>query len=429
MRQIALDVHQGFCEVAIREDGKTRSAGRVATGRSALELFAGSLCSTDEVVMEATGPVMEIARILEPHVARVVVANAQDVRAISHARVKSDRFDARTLADLLAAGMLVPVWVPDAETSALRRRVARRAALVRQRTRAKNEIHATLARCLLGRSPVSDLFGKEGRAWLGEQELGAEEQETVAGCLRQIDFLDSEVSAIDQKLAEWTAGSQEARRLMSIPGVGAGVAVTLMAAVGDIARFDSPRQLVAYLGLDPKVRQSGDEPARHGRISKRGNAQARSVLVEAAWIAVREPGPLHAFAERIRARKGSQVAAVAVARKLACLAWQLLTKGEDYAFARPSRVRAKLRRVELDAGAPPLRTRHGGRRVSASAAERDAERELTERAEAAYRRLITDWKATGPATKKGAGATRGRAPSKPPQRQAARQAKARTPAL
>jgi transposase len=429
MRQVALDVHQGFCEVAIREDGTTRSAGRVATGRETLELFAQSLCPSDEVVMEATGPAMEIARIIEPHVARVVVANAQDVRAISHARVKSDRFDARTLAELLAAGMLEPVWVPDAVTSGLRRRVARRAALVRQRTRAKNEIHATLARCLLGRSPVSDLFGTQGRAWLSEQQLGEEESETVAGCLRQIDFLDAEVAAIDQKLARWAAGSPDVRRLMSIPGVGAGVAVTLMAAIGDISRFSSPRQLVAYLGLDPKVRQSGDEPARHGRISKRGNAQARSVLVEAAWIAVRQPGPLHAFGERIRARKGSQVAAVAVARKLACLAWQLLTKGEDYAFAQPSRVRAKVRRVELDAGAPPLATRHGGQRISASPDERDAERALAQQAEASYRRLIADWKATGPRENTGAGATRGHASSKPSKRQATRQAQAQTPAL
>jgi len=429
MRQVALDVHQGFCEVAIRQDGVTRSAGRVATGRDTLELFAQSLCPSDEVVMEATGPAMEIARIIEPHVARVVVANAQDVRAISHARVKSDRFDARTLAELLAAGMLESVWVPDAVTSGLRRRVARRAALVRQRTRAKNEIHATLARCLLGRCPVSDLFGTQGRAWLGAQELGEEEAETVAGCLRQIDFLDGEVAAIDQKLAQWAASSKDAKRLMSIPGVGAGVAVTLMAAIGDVSRFSSPRQLVAYLGLDPKVRQSGDEPARHGRISKRGNAQARSVLVEAAWIAVRQPGPLHAFGERVRARKGSQVAAVAVARKLACLAWQLLTKGEDYAFAQPSRVRAKVRRVELDAGAPPLATRHGGQRISASATEREAERPLAQQAEASYRRLIADWKATGPAKTKGAGATHGHASQRPSTGQAARQAQAQTPAL
>jgi transposase len=290
MRHLGLDVHQTFCEVAIREDGNTYSAGRVATDRESLELFAGSLDPSDEVAMEVTGPAMEIARILMPHVARVVVANAQDVRAISHARVKSDRFDARTLADLLAAGMLVSVWVPDAKTQALRRRVARRASLVRQRTRAKNEIHATLSRALLGRPPVSDLFGAEGRAWLAEQQLGGEEVETVAGCLRQIEFLDGEIKALDAKLAEWAVDSEEAKRLMTIPGVGAGTAMALMAAIGEISRFPDQRSLVAYLGLDPKVRQSGEEAPRHGRISKRGNAQARTVLVEAGWMALRSPG-------------------------------------------------------------------------------------------------------------------------------------------
>lgn len=427
MRFIGMDVHQGFCEVAIRgEDGKTRSAGRIETGRATLELFAQSLDASDEVVMESTGPAMEIARIIKPHVGRVVVANSQEVRAISHARVKSDRFDARILADLLAAEMLNTVWVPDAQTQALRRRVARRAALVRQRTRAKNEIHATLARCLLGRSPFTDLFSAEGRMWLEQQQLTDDEQETITGCLRQIDFLDEEIAQVDRKLSEWAVSSEEARRLMTIPGVGAGVSVTLMAAIGDISRFSSPRQLVAYLGLDPKVRQSGDEPARHGRISKRGNPQARSVLVEAAWVALRQPGPLRAFGERIRARRGAQVAAVAVARKIACLAWQLLSSGEDYAFARPSRVRAKLRRVERDAGAPRLPTRHSGQRIYATAAEKAAEQELVQRAETTYQRLIADWKATGG---KGAGATNGRAPSRPSKRQATRQAQAQTPAL
>ncbi len=201
-----------------------------------------------------------------------------------------------------------------------------------------------------------------------------------------------------------------------------------MAAIGDISRFPTQRQLVAYLGLDPKVRQSGEGAPRHGRISKRGNAQARSALVEAAWMAIRSPGPLRAFGERIRVRKGSQVAAVAVARKIACLAWQLLSKEEDYAFAQPSRVRAKLRRTELAAGAPPLPKRHGGRRISASAAEREAERELVARGEAAYRRLIADWKASGPG-REGAGATDGRASSGPSTGQAARQAKAPGPAL
>lgn len=428
MRSIGLDVHQSSCEVAIHEGEKTRSAGRISTDREELELFAQSLDPSDQVVLEATGPAFEIARILKPHVARVVVANAAEVRAISHARVKSDRFDARTLARLLHAGMLESVWVPSAEIGALRRRSARRAALVRQRVRAKNEVHAALVRCLLGRSPASDLFGAAGREWLASQELPGEEAETVAGCLRQIDFLDSEIGEIDSRLAQWAVSSPETKRLMGIPGVGVGVAVTLMAAIGEISRFPTQRHLVAYLGLDPKVRQSGEGPPRHGRISKRGNAQARSALVEAAWMAIRSPGPLRAFGERIRVRKGSQVAAVAVARKIACLAWQLLSKEEDYAFSQPSRVRTKLRRAELTAGAPPLPTRHGGRRISARPAERQAERELVARGEASYRRLIADWKASGPG-KEGAGATAGRASSGPSTGQAARQATAPGPAL
>jgi transposase len=424
MRWLGLDVHQGVCQVAIREAGKTRSAGRVKTDRAELELFARSLDRSDQVVLEASGPALEIARIVEPHVARVAVANPSELRAIAHARVKSDRFDARTLAELGDAGVLEAVWVPPAEIAALRRRVARRAALVRQRTRAKNEVHAVLARCLLGRSPVADLFGRSGRAWLSRQALPAEERETVDGCLRQLDFLDAEIRAIDRRLAGWALSSPEARRLMTIPGVGVGTAVTSMAAIGEIARFSSPRKLVAYLGLDPRVRQSGDEPPRHGRISGRGNPQARSVLVEAAWTALRQPGPLRAFGQRIRARRGAQVAAVAVARKLAVLAWQLLTKGEDYAFARPSQVRAKLRRAERAAGAPRLPTRHGGRPVSASASERAAERELSEQAEAAYRRLVADWRASGAAPRqRGAGVPPGRAS------QAARQGSAPDPAL
>jgi hypothetical protein len=185
MRCVGLDVHRDFCEVAIAEGGRVRHAGRIETSVAALELFAGSLAPDDQVVLEATGPAFAIARILRAHVARVVVANAQEVRAISHARVKSDRFDAATLARLLSADMLAAVWVCDERIGALRRRLARRAALVRQRTRAKNEVHAVISRCLLVRPPVSDLFGKAGRVWLAGHEVVEEERETVEGCLRQ----------------------------------------------------------------------------------------------------------------------------------------------------------------------------------------------------------------------------------------------------
>src|SRR3954453_15053171 len=169
-----------------------------------------------------------------------------------------------------------------------------------------------------------------------------------------------------------------------------------------------PRKLVSYLGLDPRVRQSGNAAARHGRISKAGASEPRHMLGEVAWKVARAPGPLRAFFERIRARRGPQVAATATARKLVVLFWQLLTREEDYAFQRPSMTRNKIRQLELLAGAPPRKGKAG---VAGGKSQKlwDAERELSRQAEASYRRLTADWRATGPAKKVGAGATPGRA--------------------
>src|SRR3954469_12331133 len=398
VRFIGLDVHLDFCEVAICEAGRVRSGGRVATSPHGLELLANSLAADDHVALEATGNALAIARRLEPHVARVVVATRSELRAITEAKVKTDHRDARTLARLLAAGLLRGCWLPDEPTRALRRRLARRAELVRQRPRCKNEVHAVLMRTLKGRPPMSDLFGRGGRVWLGELELPADERETVDGCLRQIDFLDAEVAILERGIAEHALGSEAIKRLMTVPGVSLMTAATFIAAVGDIRRFRDPGKLVSYLGLDPKVRQSGSGPARHGRISKQGAAPVCQMLAEAAFVAVSTAGPMRAFYERVRARRGSQIAIVAVARKLAVLFWHLLTREQDYAFQRPSLTRKKIRALELRAGAQ----RHPGSRTLATKnaysqrAHRERERELSEQAETAYRRLVADWKATAP---------------------------------
>jgi transposase len=129
-------------------------------------------------------------------------------------------------------------------------------------------------------------------------------------------------------------------------------ASTFIAAVGDPRRFLTSRKLVAYLGLDPKVRQSGDAPARSGQISKHGSAGARWTLVEAAWSVVLQPGPLHAFYDCTRARRRHGEAIVATARRLAILFWCMLCRDEDYAHQQPSLTKKKLRRLEITAGAP-----------------------------------------------------------------------------
>ena len=421
MRAVGLDIHREFCEVAIMEAGELRSVGRVKTTPEDLELFAGSLGPDDWVAFEVSGNAAEIARILEGHVARVVVVSPSDT-GIRQARAKTDRLDARTLARLLAAGSLEAVWMADERTRVMRRRLARRAQLVGARSRCKNEIHAVLIRRLITAPKVSDLFGQAGRVWLRELVLPLEERESLDASMRQIEFLEGEIGDVDRLIALDALGWPEVKRLMSVPGVNVICATSFLAAIGDIRRFKNPRKLVGYLGLDPKIRQSGPSPGTSGHISKQGSASARWALVEASWSTVRQPGPMRAFYQRVRARRGHQIAVVAAARKLACLFWCLLTRGEDYAYQQPSLTKKKLRRLEIAAGAPKYQGRSNI--WSTNNAMRQAERALAEQAEHAYRNTVRDWhaaQAKKPAVKVGASATKGRASNKPTEGKAARQ--------
>ncbi len=399
MRFIGLDVHRDFCDVAIYEDGKVRSAGRIASSPEQLQLFAQSLGPDDRVALETTGNALSIARIIEPHVAAVLVADTRNVRALTHAKVKNDRVDAQMLAKLLAAGMLPGTWVCDEQTRVLRRRIARRSQLVRSRTRARNQVHAIAIRNLKGRAPTSDTFGKKGRAWLAALELPADEREMVNSCLREADFLSGEIARVDRQIACYALANADIRRLMTIPGISVTTAATLMATIGRIDRFASTRHLVGYVGLDPRSRQSGVSAIRVGHISKQGSSQARHVLCEAAHAAMRAPGPLRAFGARVRARRGSKIATVAVARKLVCLTWQLLTRQQDYIYERPALTYRKLRQLELAAGAAKRTNPHGHNAPATpdTPAQWKAERAQALCVEQDYRTKIDNWQPQRPA--------------------------------
>jgi transposase len=395
-RCIGLDVHRDFAQVAIWENGRVVDAGRVGTSPEGLRAFAAQLTSNDEVALEATMNTSAIAALLAPRCGRVVVSNPYKTRAIAEAKVKTDKVDARVLAELLAADYLPSVWLADDDTRALRRQVSRRVHLVRQRTRLKNQVQAVLARNLLPRCPAADLFGRKGRAWLAAQPLPVDEASTVAALLRQLDFAGEELGLLDGDLARVALERADVRRLMTIPGVDMAVAVSLVATVGDFSRFSSPDKLVSYFGLNPKVRQSGGLPAVHGHISKQGRAYARGMLVEAAWVASKAPGPLHAFYERIRARRGFQIAVVATARKLAVLCWHLIHTGQDYAFARPSLTAKKQRALELRAGQPARRGQKGQAANYSLKEVRRRERAVLEHAETVYNHLVAGWQPQRP---------------------------------
>ena len=398
-RCIGMDVHREFAQLAVWEHGKVRQAGKIALTAEALRVFCDSLGPKDEVAIEATCNTHAIVRLLRPYVARVVVSNPRKTRAIAEAKVKTDKVDAAILAELLAADFLPSVWVADEATHALRRQVARRANIVRQRTRLKNQVQAILHRNLIPRCPAADLFGIKGRSWLANQDLPMDEQVAVDALLRQIDFHAQELRIIDAALAHVALAREEVLRLMTIPGIDATVGLSLVAVVGDFRRFSRPEQLVSYLGLNPRVKQSGGSAASHGKITKQGRAHARGMLVEAAFTAARTPGPLRAFFERVRARRGVQIAIVATARKLVCLCWTMIERGEDYAFARPSLTDKKLRALELRAGLPSHQGRKGTAANYSLTEVRQRELEIAEQAEHAYRQQVADWQARGPSKK------------------------------
>jgi transposase len=408
MRVVGLDIHRVFAEAVMLNDGGAVRLGRIGMTRDHLEAFARKLGRDDHVVIEATGNATAVAEVVQPHVGRVVIANPRQVRLIAEARIKTDVIDATVLARLYASGFLPEVWVPDQATLARRRQVTRRNQIVRQRARLKTIIQSILHAHLVPPCPHADLLGPKGRAWLLGQALPPDEQDAVARHLREHERLSEDLRVVEREIAHEALADADTKRLMTVPGIDMVVATGLLAAIGPVARFAGPDKLVAYLGLNPSVHQSGDGRARHGRITKQGRTHARTLLVEAAWQAVRGPGPLRAFYQRIARRRGNHIAAVAVARKLAVIIWHLLTRGEDHAWVRPALHAKKLRDLELRSGEPARRGQRGQAYDYNLSRVRLEERRRAEQAETAYRRLTEGWTRRG--KRAPTGAARGERP-------------------
>ncbi len=200
---------------------------------------------------------------------------------------------------------------------------------------------------------LADLLGRHAGRVVVSNPLRTK---AIASAKRKTDDID----AAERVIATMVVDDTRVRRLLTIPGIGLVTAASILAVVGDIGRFDRPAKLVSYLGLDPRIRQSGDRPAMRGHISRAGQAHARGLLCEAAHSAVRSPGPLAGFHARLKARRGGGVAIVATARKLAVIVWHLLSKDEDCRFAPEARTAFKQRQLDRLAGRPGTRSSHRG---------------------------------------------------------------------
>lgn len=220
MRIIGMDIHRVAAEVVALHDGVFKKLGRIPMLREALEGFAKrELTHDDHVVVEATGNAAAVVELLAPYVDRVVIANPKQVRMIAHAKIKTDAIDAAVLAKLYATGFLPEVWMPDPKTLALRRQVARRTQLIRQRVRLKNLIQSILHTHLIPPCPHGNLTGISGRKWMAKHPLPADEQEAIDRHLGQIDLIEKSLKTVDADIALNALRDPLIRRLMTLPGV------------------------------------------------------------------------------------------------------------------------------------------------------------------------------------------------------------------
>jgi transposase len=283
-------------------------------------------------VLEATRNWPFMYDLLAKHVMRVELANPKELKAISAAAVKTDRIDANVLAQLARLNYLPTAYAAPKEIRDLRLYVRHREFLIRQRTQCKNRIHAVLVKYNL-LSPTADLFGVAGREWLAQlmeyELLRPAAMRVISEHLELIDQINEHIEAIEQRLELAPEQKTAVRLLTSIPGVGKTIAITIVAEIGDVKRFHSPKALCNWAGLTPRVRNSGTV-MRHGRISKEGSTFLRGAMTKAATVASRSSKRWYLVHEELLKRCGRKGAKVAVARRLLTVVYHMLTRSELY---------------------------------------------------------------------------------------------------
>lgn len=339
---LGIDLHLKRAYVVLMDQGGNILGEYHISTNEIQEFIVQDVPKHTYAVIEATRNWPFLYDLLQEHVDRVELAHPKELKAISTAAVKTDRIDARVLANLARLNYLPIAYAAPVEIRDLRLHVRHRDTLVRQRTQAKNRIHAILARYNIT-FPMADLFGVKGRAHLRE---ACEHLLRPAAChviqdnLALIDQCNEQIEVLENELEFSPEQAQTIRLLKTIPGIGQIIAITLLAEIGDIQRFSSPKALCNWAGLTPRIRNS-DRVIRHGNISKKGSPYVRGAMTRAATIASRVSKRWYGVHEHLMPRCGKVGAKVAVARRLLTVAYYIWKRNtpyqEDYGRDNPAR--------------------------------------------------------------------------------------------
>lgn len=324
MVYVGVDLHRKSSHVAVLGgDGELLASRRIASQPHEFLRVFGEL---DEepvgVAFEATYGWGWFADLLSDVGIPAHMAHPLATKAISSARVKNDRVDAKTLAHLLRTNLLPEAWAAPPEVLDARRLARTRISLARISSRLKCQTHALLADQAI-EVPVTDLFGPGGRAFLQEVQLRPVPQARLQANLRLLDLIAPELAQADRELRELFRGDPRVARLVPIPGIGFMTAGVVIAEVWDVTRFPSPQHLSSWAGLTPTERSSA-EHTRRGHVSKQGSRWLRWAMVESASRPNLKDPVLRGFRDGIARRRGAKIAKVALARRLLTLCYYAL---------------------------------------------------------------------------------------------------------
>ncbi len=331
MNYIGMDIHKQFTVAVVKDkDGNLLSEERFDNNLNNFREFLSPYPYEDtEIVIESTSVWEYIYDILDSMNYKVKLANPLKTRAIAEARIKTDSIDASTLCDLLRANLVAESYIPPKEIRELRNIARYRKTLVQGRTRIKNKIHAILTKTGL-KLPYKSLC-KSSLQWIIE-EIGKFSIKTIMishiNLLEQYDF---ELNKIEEKINEVAMSNEKARLLITVYGIGSIRALEIISEIGDINRFESSKKLCSYAGLVPGIKQSGNT-LKFGRLIKQSSKNLKSVFIETSWNLIRpkEGNKFREFYLRLSKRKGKQKAICAVARKLCCTVYAMLSKNQEF---------------------------------------------------------------------------------------------------
>jgi transposase len=342
-RYLALDIHKHYSIVAgVNFDGEV-ILEPVRVEHAELENWLGKhIQPTDYVVIESTTNAWFVYDLLEPLAEKVLVANPIKVKQIAQARVKTDIRDTLILARLLAANMLPVIWVPPVEVRNLRYLLSQRRHLIGMHTQTVNRMHSVAHRHHLNH-PKGKRFNEQNTGWQKDAELSETEQFQLELDMCTKKHLDEQAGKITEKLARMShekPWSDSMMYLMQLPGFGVITGMTVLAAIGEIERFENFKKLSSYSGLTPGMEQSGVKKRGKG-ITKEGRKDLRWALVEVAQRAVKsDPLWSRRFEELCRRMHRNQ-AIVVIAHRLLELVWYVLTRKQSYRHFSDERIAYK----------------------------------------------------------------------------------------